>query len=216
MELTCWGQSGVRLAHDGQALAIDPGAFTDKAIFEGVQAVLVTHEHADHVVPEELGPRVAADPDLRLWAPEPIAGQLIAAGAPADRVQVVSEGDTFTAAGLSVTAIGHDHAQIHPQVPIVPNVAYLVEGTLLHPGDSFTTPPDGVTPDVLLLPVGGPWLKLAESIDYLQAVGAGLTVPVHDAMLTDAGRGLADRIVGGLAGSTQYRRLGAGEPLTLA
>ena len=216
MELTCWGQSGVRIARDGQALAIDPGAFTDEAIFDGVQAVLITHEHIDHVVPEKLAPRVAENPELLLWAPDPIAQQLIDAGAPAERVQRVAAGDTFTAAGLEVSVIGRDHAQIHPLIPIAANVAYLIEGALLHPGDSFTQAPPGISPTVLLLPVGGPWLKLSDSIDYLHAVGPEIAVPVHDAMLTDAGRGLADRIVSGLAGSTQYRRLGVGEPLTIA
>ena len=66
--------------------------------------------------------------------------------------------------------LGGEHAVIHPDIPVVANNAYLIDGTHLHPGDSFTPPPAPV--DVLFLPTGAPWLKLSEAVDYLRAVGA--------------------------------------------
>jgi hypothetical protein len=41
-------------------------------------------------------------------------------------------------------------------------------------------------------------------------------VPIHDAILSDAGKALVDRVVGSLAGSVEYRRLAAGESISLA
>lgn len=68
---------------------------------------------------------------------------------------------------------------------------------------------------MLFLPVSAPWLKLAELIHYLRAASPALAVPIHDAILSDAGRALVDRLLGTLAGSIDYRRLAPGESVSL-
>jgi L-ascorbate metabolism protein UlaG (beta-lactamase superfamily) len=209
------GHSCIRLEKDGRVLVLDPGGFSDAAALEGAGAVLVTHEHVDHVVPDRLTLALAAAPGLQAWAPAVVVDQLVAAGAPADRLHAVAEGDTFTAEGFSVQVVGRRHAVIHPSIPVVANVAYLVDDAVLHPGDSFTRPPAGVHVEVLLLPVSAPWMKLSEATDYLQAVAPVIAVPIHDAILSDAGRGLVDRVIAQVTGDVpQYRRLAAGETLT--
>ncbi len=75
--------------------------------------------------------------------------------------------------------------------------------------------PTGTRLELLFLPVSAPWLKLAESIDYLRRPRPALAVPIHDAILSDAGKALVDRLVGGLAGSAEYRRLAPGDALTI-
>lgn len=214
--ISSYGHSCIRLERDGHVLVLDPGGFSDPAALVGAGAVLVTHEHVDHVAPDRLVAALASAADLRVWAPRPVVDQLVAAGAPAERLHAVTEGDTFVAEGFTVRAVGHRHATIHPAIPPVANVAYLVDGALLHPGDSFTPPPADVHVDVLLLPVAAPWLKLSEAADYLQSVAPRVAVPIHDAILSDAGRGLVDRLLPGFAADgTQYRRLRAGETLTV-
>ena len=70
--------------------------------------------------------------------------------------------------------------------------------------------------EVLLLPVSAPWMKLSEAAEYLQAVAPDIAVPIHDAILSDAGRALVDRVIQQVAGGVaQYRRLAAGETLTI-
>ncbi|MBN9327930.1 MAG: hypothetical protein BGO38_16515 [Cellulomonas sp. 73-145] len=210
------GHACIRLEKDGQVLVLDPGVFSDPATLDGAGAVLITHEHVDHVVPDRLTAALAAAPDLQVWAPGVVVDQLVAAGAPADRLHAVTEGDTFTAAGFEVQVVGHDHAVIHPSIPVVANAAYLVDGVVLHPGDSFTPPPAGVHVEVLLLPVSAPWMKLSEAADYLQAVAPRVAVPIHDAILSDAGLGLVDRVIPQVTGGVaEYRRLGAGETLSV-
>lgn len=212
--LTVWGHAGVRLERAGQVLVLDPGAYTDVAVLNGAQAVLITHEHADHVVPEQLAEAVGADPGLQVWAPSSIGEQLTAAGAPAERIHGVESGDSFTAAGFDVQVLGGRHAVIHPDLPPAANVAYLIDGGLLHPGDAFTPVPEGSV-HTLLLPVAGPWMKLAEAVDYLRQVAPQLVVPIHDAVLSDVGKSMIDRMIGGLAGDVEYRRSPAGEGLQL-
>jgi hypothetical protein len=104
---------------------------------------------------------------------------------------------------------------VHPELPRVHNVGFLVAGRLFHPGDAFTVP--GAPVATLLLPVHAPWSKVAEVIDYVRAVGADQAYAVHDGLLNDTGLGL----VGGLLGErgpgtrTPYARLSPGESADL-
>jgi L-ascorbate metabolism protein UlaG (beta-lactamase superfamily) len=208
--LSTWGHACVRIERDGRRLVLDPGAFSDHAVLADADAVLITHEHPDHLDPVVLAGVLAERPALEVWAPEGAVRLLREAGAPTERLHVAHEGDTWEVAGFSVRGVGHAHAVIHPDAPVPENVGYLVDGTLLHPGDSFVTPPEG-TVDVLLVPVAGPWMKVAEAVEYVRAVRPRLAVPIHDAIMAPAGLGLVDRLVGGLGGAGEYRRLAIGE-----
>jgi len=214
--VTWWGHACIRLERGDARLVIDPGMFSDLSVLDTADAVLVTHEHPDHVAVEQLTAILATRSHLEVWAPPAAADLLVGAGGAVGQVHAVRGGDAFTAAGFEVTALGEWHELVHPDVPRVANVAYLVDGAVLHPGDSFTLPPSMTSVDVLLAPVGGPWLKLAEVIDYVRAVHPRLVVPIHDAPLSEVGRALADRLVTALGASDGYQRLAAGEELVLA
>jgi L-ascorbate metabolism protein UlaG (beta-lactamase superfamily) len=212
MQLNKHGHACVVLEAGGGRLVIDPGGFTDPVALEGATAVLVTHEHADHFQPDRLRQALAADPALEIWTNGSVAGQL---DGPGDRVHVVGHGDTFTAAGLEVHVHGELHAEIHPEIPRIPNIGFLVGGQVFHPGDALTVPEEPVP--VLLLPVHAPWSRIAEIIDYVRAVDADQAYAVHDGLLNDAGLGM----VGGLLGErgpgtpTPYSRLAPGDTVEL-
>lgn len=211
--LTHAGHACVRLERDGRRLVLDPGTFSDLSVLDGADAVLLTHDHVDHVDAPALVAALTAHARLTVHAPEGVAAQLVEAGAPGDRVHVVAPGDAFEAGAFAVRVLGGAHAVIHADIPRAANVAYLVDdgsARVLHPGDSFTQPPAGVEVDVLLVPVAGPWMQLADAIDYLRAVRPRLAVPIHDAILSERGHALADRLVGGLGGAG-YRRVASGE-----
>jgi L-ascorbate metabolism protein UlaG (beta-lactamase superfamily) len=213
MNVSAWGHACIRLEKDGGSLVIDPGTMSDLTVLDDAGAVLITHVHADHVAVAGVAAALGRA-GLETWAPQDVVEQLIAAGASADRVHATADGDAFVAGGFDVRAVGRDHAVVHPSLPRATNVAFLVERTAFHPGDSFTPPPDGQRPLALLfLPVSAPWLKLAESVDYLAALAPRTGVPIHDGVLNDAGKALVDRVVTGLAGSVTYRRLAPGETL---
>ena len=61
MRLTKLGHACVRLDKDGAVLVIDPGAFSDPDALAGANAVLITHEHFDHIEPERLRAALASD-----------------------------------------------------------------------------------------------------------------------------------------------------------
>lgn len=208
--LTRWGHSCVRLDGPGGALVIDPGSFSDVgSALRDVGAVLVTHEHPDHLDADAVVG--AARTGAEIAGPEPVVAALLAAGAPSDRVRTVAPGDRVTAAGFTVDVLGGEHAVIHPDVPVIANLAYLVDGAVLHPGDSWTVPPSGTEVDVLLLPLGAPWLRVADAVDLVRAVAPRQVVGIHDAVLSDAGRRLAVDLVGRLGGSGPVTVLAPGE-----
>jgi L-ascorbate metabolism protein UlaG (beta-lactamase superfamily) len=212
-ELTFWGHACVRLERAGSRLVIDPGAYSDREAVSSADAVLITHEHADHVVVGELRSIVENNSQLEVWAPDAVIAELSVGDGAAERLHRVRGGDRFVAAGFDVEALGEWHAVVHPDIPRVPNVGYLIDGAVLHPGDSFTQPATGRSVEVLLAPVGAPWLRIAHVIDYVRAVRPRVVVPIHDAHLSDLGNVLVDRLVGSLGGSESYRRLGVGEGL---
>jgi len=136
VQIVHFGHSCV-LAETGSArLLIDPGSFSSG--FEelsGLDAILITHAHPDHLDTDRLPALLAANPGAELVVD---AGSVEALGDVAHRV--VRPGEQFEIAGAAVEVIGGDHAVIHPDIPMIPNNGYLLDGSVLHPGDSFTHP----------------------------------------------------------------------------
>jgi L-ascorbate metabolism protein UlaG (beta-lactamase superfamily) len=183
VRLTKYSHSCVRLEGDGAVLVIDPGAFSERAALDGVDAVLLTHEHVDHVDVEALTDALGKRPGVAIYTHPDVVPKL---GGLTDVVTTVESGQSFTAAGFAVTAYGGWHAVIHPELPRVVNLGYLVEDSVYHPGDSFDVPQD-VQVDTLFVPVSGPWLKLAEAVDFVRAVAPRQAYAMHDVLLAQPG-----------------------------
>jgi L-ascorbate metabolism protein UlaG (beta-lactamase superfamily) len=213
MRITKFGHACVRIETGGTTLVIDPGAWTHRDAVDGAGAVLVTHEHADHLDPDNL--RAADAPVYTIGA---VAKQL-ADQAPdlTERVTVVAPGQVLDL-DVPVTVVGEKHAVIHPEVTHFDNSGYLVEAEgrrVLHPGDAFTVPEGDV--DLLLLPLHAPWSKTSEVVEFARAVGAPRSVAIHDGLLNETGFGVVDGLVGRLLGERQqdYLRVAPGEDVAL-
>ncbi|MGV9314680.1 MBL fold metallo-hydrolase [Streptomyces sp. NPDC003691] len=207
MRLTKKLHSCVRLEKDGAALVVDPGAFSEEDAAAGADAVLITHEHPDHY--DEGRVRAALEAGAEVWTLRSVAETLTAAFP--GRVHTVGHGDTFTAAGFEVEVHGELHAVIHPDLPRITNIGFLLDGSVFHPGDALTVPDRPV--DTLMLPVMAPWNKISEVVDYVREVSPRLTVDVHDALLTDLARPIYDRHITNLGGAA-HERLAPGDTHT--
>jgi L-ascorbate metabolism protein UlaG (beta-lactamase superfamily) len=211
MKLTKMSHACVRLEKDGQTLVLDPGAFSEEDAALGADAILVTHEHLDHFSEERLRAALDANPAAEIWTLKSVADKIRAAFP--GRVHTVGHGDTFTAAGFDVQVHGELHAVIHPDIPRITNVGYLVDGgRVFHPGDALTVPDHAV--ETLMLPVMAPWSKISEVIDYVREVKPQRAYDIHDALLTDLARPIYDNQIGALGGA-EHLRLAPGESTAL-
>ncbi|XIE80813.1 MBL fold metallo-hydrolase [Streptomyces sp. SBR177] len=206
MKLTKNTHACVRLEKDGRTLVIDPGMFTEEDAALGADVLLVTHEHPDHFDEGRLRAALDGNPAAELWTLRSVAEQLTAAFP--GRVHTVGDGDAFEAGGFDVQVHGELHAVIHPDIPRITNVGFLVDGAVFHPGDALTVP--GRPVETLFLPVMAPWNKISEVIDYVREVKPARAYDIHDALLTDLARPIYDRQIGALGG-TDHRRLAPGD-----
>lgn len=175
------------LTQGSDTLVIDPGSFTlPLEDVTGVVAIVITHEHPDHWTPEHLNRLLAANSDARLFGP---AG--FAAAASDFDVTVVADGDTATVGEFELAFYGEKHAVIHSSIPVIDNVGVLVNGSLWYGGDSYTVPP--VTVETVAAPVGAPWLKVGEAMDYVDALAPRRSFPTHDMTLSVAGKSMANQ-----------------------
>lgn len=199
MRIIHFGHSCVLLETDTARLLIDPGTFaTGFETARELNAVLITHQHPDHLDSERLAPLLRENPNATLVVDEgsaTVAQQLGLAPT------VLRAGEHTTIAGVAVHVAGGRHAVIHPDVPVIPNNGYVFDhGAYYHPGDSLVVPEQAV--DVLGTPVAAPWMKASEAVDFVRAVKPRVAMPIHQAILGEAGLGLYYGLLERLGGTT--------------
>jgi L-ascorbate metabolism protein UlaG (beta-lactamase superfamily) len=210
VRLVKYSHSCVRIESDAAVLVIDPGAFSERAALDGVDAVLITHEHMDHLDVEALSDALGKRRSVRVFTHAAVLPKLTGLeGA----VTTVESGEAFDAAGLRVKAYGGWHAEIHGDIPRVVNLGFLIEDSIYHPGDSFDVP-EGATVDTLFVPISGPWLKLSESVQFVRSVAPRQAFALHDGLLNEPGLKIYD---GNLDRLTQgvYSRLESGQAVSV-
>lgn len=182
MEITHLGHSGLLVESGDTRILIDPGVFTPFTELTDLDAVVVTHQHPDHLDVERLPVLLEANEGVRLLVETEAAAEL-------DKVDLEAEAlrvdESYTVGAVTLTGVGGRHAVIHPDIPRIGNVGVLFradgEPTLFHPGDAYEFTPPAV--DVLAMPLNAPWAKLSETVDFVRAVAPGRVFPIHDYLL---------------------------------
>ena len=165
----------------GRTAVIDLGEFSSSFTPSGnIDAVIITHEHSDHFDPSQIAAIREHSPNATIFATATVAEQI-------DGASVPPVGEKLQVGNFTLEFFGHDHAAIIDGVVPCDNFGVVVNGELVYAGDSFTLPPLE-NPAILALPVSAPWLKVAESLDYLRKVQPARVFPTHDALLSEIGR----------------------------
>lgn len=165
--------SGARLLIDAGFHVVGMRSLTDVGT---IDAALYTHQHRDHFDPR--------------WAAELSEGG-IPIFANADVCSLfeghaiqVDPGTTFRAADVPVEAHDLPHMPMVDGRPGPPNLGFVIDGRLLHPGDANEL--GALRADILAAPIAGPSLSARDAYLMVEGTGASRVIPVHyDHFLAD-------------------------------
>jgi L-ascorbate metabolism protein UlaG (beta-lactamase superfamily) len=188
MRLTHLGHACLLVELGDERILLDPGTFAEG--FEEVRdlsAIVVTHQHPDHLDPERLPELVRANAGARVLCDPGSVEVLAGLG-----VRARAHEGTTSVGAVTVTPVGRTHALIHDDLPRIPNVGVVLradgEPVLFHPGDALDQDPGKV--DVLAFPLNAPWQRSREMTGFLRRLNAPYAVPIHDGLLNAQGRAL--------------------------
>lgn len=188
MRISRYLHSCFLLEKNGRRILIDPGTWSFKDSVVGpndvgpVDAVLITHVHADHYYPDAIREFIVMKPDTLLFVPPTSVAQVMEDGFSAIPASVDHRQDI---AGFVVEPLSASHNRI--PFPAPENIAYRVDGVFLHVGDSLQLDPALVTGiQIVGLPVAGPPIAFADAVAFAKAVRPEIVIPMHEAMLKDS------------------------------
>ncbi|MEU8898709.1 MBL fold metallo-hydrolase [Nocardia sp. NPDC048505] len=192
MKLTHFGHACVLVelpaAETSTRILFDPGTYSrDFEDLTGLDLILITHAHPDHLDAPRLAALLRANPAAHLVVGKDALTAVDDPGYPAHMrrpARIAEPGRTLSLLGHEIAITGGAHACVHPDLPASENVGYLIDDRVFHPGDAFDE--IAVAVEVLLLPIGGPWMKIGEGIDFLRRISPRVVVPIHQAGLAPA------------------------------
>jgi L-ascorbate metabolism protein UlaG (beta-lactamase superfamily) len=216
MRITHHGHSCLLVETGGARILIDPGNFSHGLEdVDGVDLVVMTHQHADHADADQLRIVLTNCPTARAVAEAQTAAAVTDQTSGEISPEPLSSGQSLEVASASVALVGEAHAFNHDQVPQVGNLGVVVaapgEPRLFHPGDAYDAEPGEV--DVLALPLSAPWCAIRDTLDFIRRIAPSTAVPIHDALLSPAGRAMYLMHTGKFGGQDlEVRDLSDGKP----
>jgi L-ascorbate metabolism protein UlaG (beta-lactamase superfamily) len=212
MKLSHLGHSTVLVDVAGVRILIDPGNYSSLwHHLSGLDAIVVTHQHADHVDPQWAPTLLAGNPGAKILVEPGVPDVVDLEGAvrwPQGEVQRIGQ--------ARLESVGGRHAVIHRDIPRVGNIGLVVsapgEPRFFHPGDALDTCPEGV--DVAAIPIHAPWCAMKETIDFTRSLGAPQGFFIHEALINESGWALTFGRLNDMT-STVFTDRRGGSPFTV-
>ena len=180
MKITRYGHSCLLIEDNGVRVLTDIGTMNETPQDVGVSAIVISHEHGDHFDIEKIKDVLSRNPDAQVITHAAVGEKLKKAGI---SFVAIEPGESLSVNGFMIESYGTDHAAIYETMPCR-NTGFLLAEKLFMPGDALHDVPSKPV-EILALPTSGPWMKLAEAIDYAKAVKPKAAFPIHDALYTD-------------------------------
>ena len=210
MKITKFDHACFFIEKDGRGLIFDPVSIsTGLPVITNLDCIIITHKHSDHFQPETLARLIADNPAAKIFTTGDSAKTIT-------NSNIAKSGQTETVGMFRLSFFGGDHAPIYKSEIPCENIGTVVDDLIVNPADSFDFP-DGVAPKVLLAPISAPWLKLGDSIEYIEANKPQVVINSHDAILSEFGLAVANSWIDSKSkdAGVDYRFLRAGENMEI-
>lgn len=179
MNITKLGHCCLLIESQGVRFLTDPGNYTTaQNEVKNIDAVVITHEHTDHLHVESLKTVIANNPQAIVICNNAVGATLTKESIAWTKV---ADGENVNVKNITVAGHGLKHHLIYKDYEQVENTGYLFDNKLFYPGDAFYKP--NVPVDILAFPVTAPWCTIAEALDYVLDVKPRIAFPVHDGNL---------------------------------
>jgi len=169
MRITRFTQSCLLVEDGGSRILIDLSGEDSAVDFGKLDAVLYTHEHADHF-----------DPALCkkfMWQGIAVYANASTAKQIEGQRNVVKDGQEFKAGSFQIKVIELPHCLMADGSPGPQNVGYLINAKLFHPGDGKELA--GLNVDTLAVPIAGPDISIKDAFDFAKQASAKVVIPIH-------------------------------------
>ncbi len=183
MKITKFGHCCMLVEEKDLNILFDPGTNSTKQNeLQNIDLIMITHTHSDHFDLDSIKKILKNNPNAKILTNTEVGKELKKAAIP---FSILEHGQKVQVKGISIEAMGNDHAYLHHSVPCLQNTGYLIANRFFFPGDALTIPKNKI--EILALPVAGPWLKLEEAIEYAKEIKPNICFPVHDGGLKSIG-----------------------------
>lgn len=170
-------QSNLVISKGDQKIVIDIGNYSHQhgynaSEFKDCQAILFTHQHQDHLDSDHIKEIVEGK---EIFGNADVVAKLKELGVKAAEIK---DREEFSAGGFKIMAVNLPHCKMVDGTDGPPNMGYLIEGILFHPGDGDIAP-EGIKSANVALPIAGPSINYQGAIKFAKDLEAKVVIPIH-------------------------------------
>lgn len=179
MKVKKYLQSHLVITGISTKIIIDPGSITFAAgfkpeEFQGADAYLITHQHQDHMDPNNIKGVVNSGQGI-VYGNADVVAKLKSLEIEAKET---CDKEKFQVGGFEIIPIDLPHCKMQDGSDGPPNTGFLINGVLFHPGDGDKRPND-LTVENLALPIAGPTITMNGALQFAQDIQAKIVIPIH-------------------------------------